>query len=67
MTQEEITAELNKINKAFAEYLEQTPHEIKHQVSRNGKTNIMNVYNHVIQTTQELYTIQRELLPNSNH
>lgn len=63
MTQEQITEELNKINRAFTEYLANTPHEIKHQVSSNGKTNIMNVYNHVIKTTQELYAIQRELLP----
>jgi DNA replication initiation complex subunit (GINS family) len=67
MTQEEITKELMKLNKSFADYLAHVPHELKHRKDKDGKTDIIKVYNYVIQRTQELYAIQRELLPNSNH
>jgi DNA replication initiation complex subunit (GINS family) len=67
MTQEEITKELMQLNKSFADYLAHVPHELKHRKDKEGKTDIIKVYNYVIQRTQELYAIQRELLPNSNH
>lgn len=63
MTQEQINKELRELNQEFSDYLANTPHEVKHQVGKDGKTNIMKVYNHVIQRTQMLYAIQRELLP----
>lgn len=67
MTQEEIDKELRELNQEFSEYLANTPHEVKHRVDKDGKTDIIKVYNHVILRTQMLYAIQRELLPNSNH
>jgi hypothetical protein len=67
MTQEDIDKELMQLNQEFADYLANTPHEAKHRVDKNGKTDIIKVYNYVIQRTQMLYAIQRELLPNSNH
>ena len=67
MTQEDINKELMQLNKSFADYLTHVPHELKHKKDKEGKTDIIKVYNYVIQRTQELYAIQRELLPNSNH
>lgn len=63
MTQEQIDKELKELNEEFSWYLANTPHEVKHQKDKNGKTDIMKVYNHVILRTQMLYAIQRELLP----
>lgn len=63
MTQEQIDKELRELNQEFSDYLANTSYEIKHRKDKDGKTNIMKVYNHVIQRTQELYAIQRELLP----
>ena len=63
MTQEQIDKELRELNQEFSDYLANTPHEVKHRVGKDGKTDIMKIYNHVIQRTQMLYTIQRELLP----
>jgi len=63
MTQEQITNELRELNQEFSDYLANTSYEIKHRKDKDGKTNIMKVYNRVIQRTQELYAIQRELLP----
>lgn len=63
MTQEQITEELRELNQEFSDYLANTSYEIKHRKDKDGKTNIMKVYNRVIQRTQELYAIQRELLP----
>lgn len=63
MTQEQIDKELGELNREFSEYLAITPHEVKHRKDKDGKTDIMKVYNRVIQRTQELYAIQRELLP----
>jgi hypothetical protein len=56
-----------QLNKEFAEYLANTPHEAKHRVDKNGKTDIIKVYNHMIQRTQMLYAIQRELSCNKDH
>ena len=67
MTQADIDKELMQLNREFADYLTNTPHELKHRKDKDGKTDIIKVYNYVIQRTQELYAIQRELLPNSNH
>ena len=67
MTQEEITKELKELNANFEDYLIAVPHEIKHHVCKDGKTNIMKAYNYVIQRTQELYAIQRELSCNKDH
>lgn len=67
MTQADIDKELMQINQEFADYLANTPHEVKHRVGKDGKTDIIRVYNDVIQRAQELYIIRRELLPNSNH
>jgi CRISPR/Cas system-associated exonuclease Cas4 (RecB family) len=67
MTQEDIDKELMQLNRSFADYLANVPHEIKHRVNKEGKTDIMQVYNHVIQRTQELYAIQRELSYNKDH
>lgn len=63
MTQEQINKELRELNQEFSDYLANTSYEIKHRKDKDGKTNIMKVYNRVIQRTQELYAIQRELLP----
>lgn len=67
MTQADIDKELMQINREFADYLANTPHEVKHRVGKDGKTDIIKVYNHVIQRTQELYIIQRELSYNKDH
>lgn len=67
MTQEDIDKELMKLNRSFADYLTNTPHEVKHRKDKDGKTEIIKVYNHVIQRTQELYAIQRELSYNKDH
>jgi hypothetical protein len=67
MTQEDITKELMQLNKVFADYLAHVPHELKHRKDKDGKTDIIKVYNHVIQRTQELYAIQRELSYNKDH
>ena len=63
MTQDQINKELRELSKEFSDYLANTPYEIKHRRDKNGKTEICKVYNRVIQRTQELYIIQRELLP----
>jgi hypothetical protein len=67
MTQEDIDKELMKLNRSFADYLTHVPHELKHRKDKDGKTDIIKVYNHVIQRTQELYAIQRELSYNKDH
>ena len=67
MTQTDIDDELLELRRNWSNYLVSTPHEIKHRKDKNGKTDIINVYSSMIQRTQELYAIQRELLPNSNH
>jgi hypothetical protein len=67
MTQEEITKELKELNANFEDYLIAVPHELKHRKDKDGKTDIIKVYNHVIQRTQELYAIQRELSYNKDH
>jgi hypothetical protein len=67
MTQEDITKELMQLNREFADYLTNTPHEVKHRKDKDGKTEIIKVYNLVIQRTQTLYAIQRELSYNKDH
>ena len=63
MTQDQINKELRELSKEFSDYLANTSYEVKHRKDKDGKTEICKVYNRVIQRTQELYTIQRELLP----
>lgn len=67
MTQASIEQELLELRRSWSNYLVDTPYEIKHRKDSNGKTNIINVYSSMIQRTQELYAIQRELLYNNNH
>jgi hypothetical protein len=67
MTQEAIDDELLELRRNWSNYLVSTPYEIKHRKDSNGKTNIINVYSSMIQRTQELYAIQRELSYNKDH
>jgi hypothetical protein len=67
MTQASIEQELLELRRTWSSYLVDTPYEIKHRKDNNGKTNIINTYSSMIQRTQELYAIQRELLCNNNH
>jgi hypothetical protein len=67
MTQASIDQELSELRKTWSSYLVNTPYEIKHRKDKNGKTNVINMYSSMIQRTQELHIIQRELLCNNNH
>lgn len=67
MTQEQIDKGITELRRQWNNYLANTPYEIKHRKDSNGKTNIINTYSSMIQQTQELYAIQRELLCNNNH
>jgi len=67
MTQTSIDQELLELRRSWSSYLVNTPYEIKHRKDKNGKTNVLNMYSSMIQRTQELYAIQRELLCNNNY